>query len=293
MTMMSNQTGYTSTAIAIICFGLNILLYAIAFDVQRTVIVSPNTSIARHCRKNSPRVLVVPNIVERLNEKDRRPDFFWGRRHTKFSQQNHIATTMLSMGFRDFFKPRQNDFVKLESTESAYGPGPVILFFNVPDGISDDEITDMIEDGAPSASKTDGGVKYQRYTSGDLQKDLAEGTVSQILELALQQSSPQKEDRMLESSSNIVTPNPESNADLNNMDDDFNANIPILYFSGVSNTEMMQTYNIIAREIFDETGGLAACAKAVQPAMSKSFRQLLTEISGDHSEATGATISNP
>jgi len=193
------------------------------------------------------------------------------------------------MGIADFFnfRPKQGDgdFVKLELTESAYGPGPVILFFNVPDGISNDELNDMIEDGAPSASKSDGGVKYQRYVSEDLSGTLVDGTVSQILELALQQSPPpppQLGDLSVEllpaTTGTISTPK---------IDDEIDASsAPILYFSGVTNKEMMQTYNIIAREIFDETGGIAACAKAVKPAMSKSFRQLLTEISGDHSEAT-------
>ena len=63
---------------------------------------------------------------------------------------------------------------------------------------------------------------------------------------------------------------------------------PKLYFSGISNSEMMKTqYNIIAKEIQEETGGTAnaACAKVVEPAFGKSFRQLVEEISGDHADA--------
>ena len=65
------------------------------------------------------------------------------------------------------------------------------------------------------------------------------------------------------------------------------AHTPILYFSGISNSEMMKTYNIIAGEIYQETQGAAkaACAKVVTPALKKNFRQLLEEISGDHAEA--------
>ena len=63
--------------------------------------------------------------------------------------------------------------------------------------------------------------------------------------------------------------------------------IPVLYFSGMRNEEMMKTYNIIAREIYEESGGIAqaACAKAVQPAMKKSLKQVMDEISGDHKDA--------
>lgn len=62
---------------------------------------------------------------------------------------------------------------------------------------------------------------------------------------------------------------------------------PVLYFSGVSNKEMMDTYNIIANEIYAETNGVhwPACAKVVRPALEKSMRQVLSEISGDHADA--------
>ena len=62
---------------------------------------------------------------------------------------------------------------------------------------------------------------------------------------------------------------------------------PVLYFSGVSNKEMMDTYNIIANEIYAETNGVhwPACAKVVRPALDKSLRQVLEEISGDHADA--------
>ena len=56
--------------------------------------------------------------------------------------------------------------------------------------------------------------------------------------------------------------------------------IPILYFSGISSDEMMQTYDIIAGEIYQETGGIAkaACATLVEPAKDKTLRQVVEEI---------------
>lgn len=62
---------------------------------------------------------------------------------------------------------------------------------------------------------------------------------------------------------------------------------PVLYFSGVTNQEMMETYNIMASEVYQETQGVhwPACAKVVEPALKKSLRQVLTEISGDHADA--------
>ena len=61
----------------------------------------------------------------------------------------------------------------------------------------------------------------------------------------------------------------------------------MLYFSGVTNQEMMETYNIMANEVYQETQGVhwPACAKVVEPALNKSLRQVLTEISGDHADA--------
>jgi hypothetical protein len=63
--------------------------------------------------------------------------------------------------------------------------------------------------------------------------------------------------------------------------------IPVLYFSGFRNQEMMNVYNILGKEIYEETGGQsnAACAKAVPNAMQKPLRQVFDEICGDHSNA--------
>ena len=65
--------------------------------------------------------------------------------------------TCLAMGLLDsfmgggFLKKREGDFIKIESSDDVYGPGPMILLWHVPSGITDEEIRDMIEDEAPRA----------------------------------------------------------------------------------------------------------------------------------------------
>jgi len=170
------------------------------------------------------------------------------------------------MGLFDFFTSREKDFVKLETT-SVFGPGPLILMYNVPNGILDAEIQDMIADGAPQASKgKSGGVRIQRLYPMELEESkMRDLTVQEVLEQSLV-----REERGTRAVG-IVEPNVS----------------PILYFSGISNTEMMKTYNIIAREVFEESNGAmaTACAKVVEPAMQKKFCQLIEEISGDHADA--------
>jgi hypothetical protein len=138
--------------------------------------------------------------------------------------------------------------------------------YNAPSDIDDDEILDMIHDGAPLAYKQ--GVKLYRIHTEDLDTRLGEKTVESVLHEAIQaESSNTRTGKMKEADEKMT--------------------VPILYFSGFNNSEMMSVYNIIAQEIYMETQGLAnpACAKAVEPAMKKPFRQLLEEISGDHLQA--------
>lgn len=49
---------------------------------------------------------------------------------------------------------------------------------------------------------------------------------------------------------------------------------------------MMAIYGILGKEIYEESGTTAACAKVVPNAMTKSLQQVLDEISGDHRDAT-------
>ena len=169
------------------------------------------------------------------------------------------------MGMFDFLKKRNSDFVKLETT-TTFGPGPLLILYNVPSDIDGEEIMDMIHDGAPLAYKQ--GVSLYRIYSEDLENRLGEKTVETVLHEAIQaESSNTKTGKVKESEEKMT--------------------VPILYFSGFNNSEMMSVYNIIAQEIYMETQGLAnaACAKAVEPAMKKPFRQLLEEISSDHLQA--------
>lgn len=175
---------------------------------------------------------------------------------------------ILSMGLFDFFKSRDGDFVKLETT-SIVGPGPLILLYNIPNGIMDEEIRDMILDGAPQASKR-GGVCTKRLYPMDLEDPkIRDLTVEQVLVQGLEEKH--------EGTAGLVEPD----------------TAPILYFSGISNEEMMRTYNIIAQEVYEESNGTmpTACAKVVEAAMQKNFRQLIEEISSDHEEALSSTIS--
>lgn len=168
------------------------------------------------------------------------------------------------MGLFDFFKSRENDFVKLETT-TAFGP-PVIILYNVPNGILNDEIQDMIEDGTNSL------VQFTRIDSKDLDW-IGQMSVQEVLDRVESNDSDFRKN--VDKSSSTSRPTSRSN-------------IPILYFSGIPNEAMLQTYNIIAREIYEESGGVlnAACAKAVEPAMKKPFCKLIEEISGDHADAT-------
>ena len=174
----------------------------------------------------------------------------------------------LQMGLMDFIQnkfldDRGGDFVKLETTGDSFGPGPLLLAYAVPGSIETEELRDMASDGMPRRDE----VKIRRISGtldeielgGDALLDL---TVGDALEKAMNEQQP-----------TVVVSD--------------QGPCPVLYFSGVTNQEMMETYNIMASEIYQETQGVhwPACAKVVEPALTKSLRQVLTEISGDHADA--------
>jgi hypothetical protein len=205
------------------------------------------------------------------------------------------TSTALQMGILDFFKTRQNDFIKLQESQDIFGPGPLLLAYNVPTNIKDEELEAMMEDGAPVATETAGkkynsGIKIHRMYPRDLeQMEKADATVLQVLEHAMEPtavSSPPPHPATMDDDATpeFLEKNMDDRDDPNT---NINTSIPILYFSGISNQEMMQCYNIIAREVYEETNGMAnpACAKVVEPAMGKIFKQLVEEISGDHAGA--------
>jgi hypothetical protein len=158
-----------------------------------------------------------------------------------------------------FLQNREDDFIKLDSAEEVFGPGPLILLYKVPLGVTDDEIQDMVEDAAPVAYRK--GCRLCRVAND-------------ILNLSLQDALEQVASGKVQAS-----PNP-MKVEL--------ATIPVLFFSGFQNDEMLSVYNILGKEIYEETAGeaSAACAKAVPNAMLKSCKQVLEEIAGDHEDAT-------
>lgn len=171
--------------------------------------------------------------------------------------------TALPMGLMDslsgFLNQRQGDFIKLEQSE-VFGPGPLLLLYGAPSGIDDQEIADMLEDGAPKAWQK--GVRVHRLSPTSLQLDEPMEVV--LEELAATAKSP------------LSTPTKSETLA-----------VPVLFFSGFANEEMMAVYDILGKEIYRESAGLAspACAKAVPNAMAKPLRQVLEEISGDHTDA--------
>jgi hypothetical protein len=176
------------------------------------------------------------------------------------------TSTHMYMGLLDsissFLHDREGDFVKLEDSEGSFGPGPLLLLYNVPEEIEENEFMDMVSDGAPQATKQ--GVIIASISSSD--DKLLEMTLADALEQVVK--------------GGVDTSEPVFDE----------TKCPVLFFSGFRNDEMMQTYNIVGKEIYEEAGGslTPACAKAVEKAMDKPLRQVLEEISGDHKDAMSA-----
>lgn len=198
-------------------------------------------------------------------------------------QQTSSTRTMAAAGGwldnlkPDFLKQRDGDFLPLQDSEKAFGPGPLLVLFQAPDEIDDAEIQDMLSDGAPAAARR--GVALYRLA----------GTDDSVLDLSLQEAL----DQMMTTTdakggrggganriSPIATPTQLSN---NNQEEV----TVVLLFSGFNNPEMLATYNILGPEIYQETAGQCqvACAKVMPNALQKPLRQVLDEIAGDHSDA--------
>ena len=211
-----------------------------------------------------------------------------------------------------FIEKRDGDFVRLEDMkEQFFGPGPALLLYNIPDTIEDDEVMDMLLDGAPTAASK--GISLARIAATDLQdNDKSDGhdmdTTSNnqsLVDLSLKEALERVIQRQSSSSSSSPVVGLEKAAtDIKKpawtgsqekeeqtpptME---KSSSPVVIFSGFSNTEMMASYNILGGEIYKETASYGgpgmnlACATAVPNAMEKSLRQVLMEISGDHAEA--------
>lgn len=177
---------------------------------------------------------------------------------------------MLQGWFRDlvpdFLKGRQNDFVRLEESGSVVGPGPMVLLYDVPSAIDDEEFRDMVSDGAAIQD-----CILHRINIGEPELTLG-SDFSALLDMPMKQALEQ-----LASSQSAQFAVAQGGAPSNG----------ILFFSGFSNTAMMDVYKIMSQEIYQETGGTnaVACAKAVPNAMQKPLRQVFDEINGDHQDA--------
>ena len=133
--------------------------------------------------------------------------------------------TELRMGIFDFFQSREDDFIKLDpSSESTIGPGPLILFYNIPHGIDDEELAAMVEDGAPTASRVKkdrnrNGVAFERIYPLQVRDGIySDKSVMEVLQMI---------DNGNDNGNGNGDPDPSS--------------APKLYFSGISNSEMMKT----------------------------------------------------
>lgn len=199
------------------------------------------------------------------------------------------------MGVFDYFRERfldsrGGDFVPLEqSDDTAFGPGPMILMYAVPDSIDDEELRDMIQDGMPQrvvvreeGSDSSSTVVIRRLSGMDENglggDELLNASVREALDIVMGGE--------MNNSSSRTNSNLSGKFVVSALEEQ-DGPCPVLYFSGVTNTEMMDTYRIIANEIYQATNGVhwPACAKVVRPAIEKSLRQVLSEISRDHADA--------
>ena len=183
------------------------------------------------------------------------------------------------MGLFDFINKREGDFIPLRTNDNApYGPGPLIVMYAVPKSMDDEELRDMVEDGMPNAKD----VVIRRIAGSKLDDDSA-NTGDALLNLSVQEAL----ESIIKEGSKTQPRDEFDTSIVSHQHYSDNDPCPVLYFSGVANNEMMDGYRIIANEVFEETNGVhwPACAKVVQPALQKSLRQVLFEISSDHADA--------
>eukprot|EP00531_Pseudo-nitzschia_arenysensis_P005399 CAMPEP_0116125840 /NCGR_PEP_ID=MMETSP0329-20121206/6019_1 /TAXON_ID=697910 /ORGANISM="Pseudo-nitzschia arenysensis, Strain B593" /LENGTH=275 /DNA_ID=CAMNT_0003619895 /DNA_START=62 /DNA_END=890 /DNA_ORIENTATION=+ len=220
----------------------------------------------------------------------------------KFTLSNHSPNGLLDNFLSRFGNndddndDDEGDFVKLESmNEQFMGPGPVVLLYKIPDGIVDDEVRDILEDGAPSATKR--GISIARipaimegrklYSLKESSNDDGNDSSVSLIDLSLEEALETVMKNPPKSSPSQTTSTTTTSG----------SGSPVVIFSGFSNQEMMASYNILGEEIYKETAGYGkgeylACATAVPNAMNKPLRQVLEEISGDHAEAMSSSSSS-
>jgi hypothetical protein len=204
----------------------------------------------------------------------------------------------------DFLKQRSGDFEQLDNqSRKAFGPGPLLVLYNVPESMDNEEIRDMLDDAAPRMAAS---CTVYRIPNSDAD----DSAMSSLLELPLEQAL----DEMMRTGSKATAAplglslDPSLKASISKRKDAAPSNlVPVLYFSGFTNADMMAVYNVVAPEIWAElastsTSSLkydsvrrfpAACAKLVPPALSKPLGQVLSEITGDHQDAWSTTSIDP
>jgi hypothetical protein len=217
------------------------------------------------------------------------------------------TTTALQMGWMDalvpdFLKQRSGDFEKLDNqSREAFGPGPLLVLYNVPETMDNEEIRDMLDDAAPQIAAR---CTLYRIPSGSGD----DSAMSSLLDLPLEQAV----DEMIRTGTKARAPSlslvASPKVSISKRKDAAcpSGIVPVLYFSGFTNADMMAVYNVVAPEIWaelasnssslddDSVGQFpAACAKLVPPALSKSLGQVLSEITGDHQDAWSPTSIDP
>lgn len=225
-------------------------------------------------------------------------------------------TTALQMGLMDsiadlFLERREGDFVKLDQSTQQYGPGPLLLLVNAPEGIDDAEIADILHDAAPVATAGaagSGGCHIHRITcpittpatmpsfDGPERGDAVvaedeEDDDRRILDLPLQEA--------LEEILSLASSNTDNNVDddtttaiIRPVDDESTIITPVgtttdnmimmspaaprpvlLMFSGFPrDAEMMAVYNVLGQEIYKETQGHGGT-----PACAKAVPNAMTK----------------
>ena len=183
----------------------------------------------------------------------------------------------------------EGDFVKLdEMNDSFTGPGPVVLLYRIPGRIDEEEVLDMLSDGAPKA--TSKGISIALLTDKNDDDDDDDASSLLIDDLSLGEALKTVMNNRPKGAAKRLPPPPPLAASGFGSDSSSSGS-PVALFSGFSNSEMMESFNILGQEVFREAmstqgkGQYLACATAVPNAMNKPLRQVLDEISGDHADA--------
>ena len=204
-----------------------------------------------------------------------------------------------------FLNSREGDFIPLNNlnnsdndNEDSIGP-PLLILYAAPSTIGIDEYCDMVCDGMPNRRVVDVVEKSDEDDDNEKRQVIVirrlEGMNDESDDTVLDLTVKDALDTLASSSSSSaptitstgVNKNIEASSPVLQQKNEKMETCPVLYFSGVTNSEMMTTYRIIANEIYQETNGVhwPACAKVVTPALVKPLRQVLDEISGDHADA--------